>query len=147
MNCYHLTWPKISTFWLENNKNSITPVAQIWKCQNAKNLTRLILVLTNVTLITEKPEKALDSISPTLQSMKTIDNDDENVSVGNCGIVATRRNVIDVNGVSIGKFGLNADIDSRSDLTSSNVTSSSTSKARESMVTVPERVTRRLKRP
>ena len=147
MNRYHLTWPKISTFWLENNKNSITPVAQIWKCQNAKNLTRLILVLTNVTLITEKPEKALDSISPTLQSMKTIDNDDENVSVGNCGIVATRRNVIDVNGVSIGKFGLNADIVSRSDLTSSNVTSSSTSKARESMVTVPERVTRRLKRP
>ena len=97
--------------------------------------------------MTEKPEKALDSISPTLQSTTEIDSDDEKASVGSCGIDATWRNEIDVCGVSIGRFGLKAVVESRRDLTSSTMTSSMTSNAFESMETMPDRVTRRLKRP
>ena len=104
-------------------------------------LTRLMFVLTKVTLMTENPENALDSISLTLQSIIEIERADENPSVGICGIDPIRRKTIVVSGVSIGTFGLKADVDSRSDLTSSMVTSSRTSKVRESIETVPDRVT------
>ncbi len=41
-----------------------------------------MLVLTNVTFITEKPEKALDSISLMLQSSIEIESAEEKTSVG-----------------------------------------------------------------
>jgi hypothetical protein len=50
-------------------------------------LTRLMLVLTKVTLMTEKPEKAFDSISLTLESTTVTASADEKTSVGNCGHV------------------------------------------------------------
>ena len=50
-----------------------------------------MLVLTNVTLMTEKPEKALDSTSLMLQSSIEIDNPEEKTSVGSWGIDPIRR--------------------------------------------------------
>ena len=55
--------------------------------------------------------------------------------------------VIVISGISIGTFGLKADVDSRNDFTSSIVTSLRTSKDRESTETVPDLVTRRKNRP